>query len=184
LSIGLHSDLGEWACRGTDWVPIYEVVSLQDPDAVAKELRRQLATFHRLMGRDPTHLDSHQHVHRQEPVRSVFVELAENLGVPLRHVTPGIRYCGDFYGQDNEGNSYPEILTIHSLTQILTALGPGWTELSCHPGVDAEEGLNTMYRCERAQEVAVLCDPRLRQSLAQMKIQLQSFSDAGQRRFT
>src|SRR6267378_3443838 len=45
LSVGLHVDLGEWACRGGDWVAVYEVVPLDDPAAVAKEVGRQLAEF-------------------------------------------------------------------------------------------------------------------------------------------
>src|SRR5262245_19549640 len=76
LSVGLHYDLGEWAYRGSGWVPVYEVVALEDAEAVRQEAARQLAAFRRLLGRDPTHLDSHQHVHRREPVRHILVELA------------------------------------------------------------------------------------------------------------
>ena len=38
--------------------------------------------FAALLGRDPTHLDSHQHVHRREPVRSVLLELGCRAGRP------------------------------------------------------------------------------------------------------
>src|SRR5437763_5310511 len=40
LSLGLHADLGEWFVREGEWVPKYEVVSPEDPDAVEPELRR------------------------------------------------------------------------------------------------------------------------------------------------
>ena len=32
LSLGLHVDFGEWACRGGHWVPLYEVVPSNDID--------------------------------------------------------------------------------------------------------------------------------------------------------
>src|SRR5688572_29103796 len=71
LSVGLHVDLGEWRLAAGEWVPIYQVVPLVDADAVRTEIARQLEAFRHLMGHDPSHLDSHQHVHRREPVRSV-----------------------------------------------------------------------------------------------------------------
>src|SRR4051812_27428780 len=58
LGLGLHLDLGEWSWRDGRWVPAYEVVPL-DASAVAEEASRQLAAFRRLVGDDPTHLDSH-----------------------------------------------------------------------------------------------------------------------------
>jgi predicted glycoside hydrolase/deacetylase ChbG (UPF0249 family) len=177
LSIGLHVDLAEWACCGGSWQSLYEVVPLNDKAAVAAEVDRQLSAFRRLVGHDPAHLDSHQHVHRKEPVRSVLAEIAERLGVPLRHVADGIRYCGDFYAQDAEGNSYPEIVTVAGLTKIIAALPSGWTELACHPGDPSGEDLNTMYRRERAEEVNVLCDQRVREALATLDIELRSFAE-------
>src|SRR5262245_54078747 len=41
LSVGLHVDLGEWEYRGGDWRAVYEVVSLEDCEAVASEVRLQ-----------------------------------------------------------------------------------------------------------------------------------------------
>src|SRR5919199_1733575 len=64
LSLGLHVDLGEWAYRDGAWVQLYQVVPEDDRAAVAEELSRQLAAFRALVGRHPTHLDSHQHVHQ------------------------------------------------------------------------------------------------------------------------
>src|SRR5262245_13398039 len=85
LSVGLHLDLGEWVWRDGDWMSVYEVVRADDAEAVAAEVTRQLAAFVRLVGRGPTHLDSHQHLHRHEPIRSVLRRAADELGVPLRH---------------------------------------------------------------------------------------------------
>lgn len=173
LSLGLHVDLGEWAYHDGDWVPVYEVVPLGDITAVGDEVSRQLAIFRCLVGRDPTHIDSHQHVHLREPVRSVLIEIARNLAVPLRHCSPEVRYCGEFYGQTAEGLPLPDVISINGLLEILSALPLELTELICHPGkVDDPE---TMYRSERAQEVKVLCDPRVRAAIEAMGIELRSF---------
>ena len=45
LGVGLHFDLGEWAPRNGTWIPLYDVVPLDDVDAVGAELLRQLASF-------------------------------------------------------------------------------------------------------------------------------------------
>lgn len=177
LSLGIHVDLGEWSFRDGAWAPIYEVVPLDDPAAVRTEVRRQLAAFRALTGRVPTHVDSHQHVHLREPARSILSEIAGELAVPLRGLTPGVGYCGDFYGQTASGQPLPEIITVEKLLDILAALPPGVTELGCHPGEG--DDLATMYRSERAREVAVLCDPRLRAGLRKLGIRLCSFADAG-----
>jgi predicted glycoside hydrolase/deacetylase ChbG (UPF0249 family) len=177
FSLGLHLDLGECTFRNGSLKLLYEVVPLDDAAAVAGELARQLDQFHALAGREPTHIDSHQHVHRWEPVRSVAVEAARRLGIPLRHCSPAVRYCGDFYGQTDEGASIPEAIRLDRLIKILTGLGSGITELVCHPGFG--EDLQTMYRKERAQELAVLCDPRAREALAAAAIELCSFRGIG-----
>src|SRR5437870_11469633 len=65
FSLGLHIDLGEWVYRDENWTPLYQVVPLDDVAAVKEEISRQLAAFRNLAGRDPTHIDSHQHVHLQ-----------------------------------------------------------------------------------------------------------------------
>jgi predicted glycoside hydrolase/deacetylase ChbG (UPF0249 family) len=176
LSLGLHFDLGEWVYRGETWRPVYEVVPAADITTVVDEATRQLTTFRRLVGRDPTHLDSHQHVHRREPVRSVLIGVARRLAIPLRHNNLRIRYCGDFYGQTTEGLSLPGAISVDALIEVLAALPPGVTELACHPGLDNDE-LESTYRSERAEEVKVLCDRRVRAAVVAGGIELKSFEN-------
>src|SRR3954447_18917940 len=99
LDVGLHLDLGEWLLQDGQWVARYEVVPTSDGERVAAEVSRQIQMFRELMGRQPSHIDSHQHVHRSEPVRSVVFAAAAELGVHVRHFGAA-RYCGAFYGQD------------------------------------------------------------------------------------
>jgi predicted glycoside hydrolase/deacetylase ChbG (UPF0249 family) len=179
LSLGLHVDLGEWACRGGTWVAVYEVVASGDRQAVAEEVGRQLDAFGRLVGRPPTHLDSHQHVHREQPARSLLLEAARRLGVPLRDCTPAVRYRGDFYGQTGTGSSLPEAISVDGLIKLLATLAPGITELGCHPGLGQE--INSMYCHERAIEVTTLCHSRVREALAREGIRLWSFREVGVR---
>ncbi len=180
FSLGLHLDLGEWRCTGGDWQAVYSVVPLNDVAAVAAELRRQLQIFRELTGRDPTHLDSHQHVHRGEPVLSAALELAAELAVPLREFSrPAsgcpLRYCGGFYGQAAHGEPWPEGISRAGLIRLLDELPSGTTELSCHPGLD--NALPTMYCRERRVEVQTLCDPEVAIAVRQLGIRLISFSD-------
>ncbi len=174
LGLGLHIDLGEWVFRDEEWVPDYEVVDLTDADAVGNEVSRQLDTFRRLVGRDPTHIDSHQHVHLKEPAKSVFLRWAEKTEIPLRHFIENVRYCGDFYGQTAEGEPLPEMVSIEALIKILENLPEGYTEMACHPGYG--EGLATTYRNERALELRALCDSRIQDQLKILGIKLCSFS--------
>jgi len=175
ISVGLHLDLGEWVCKNYEWVPLYSVVATHDSTAVAGEIWHQFAQFQHLLERPPSHIDSHQHVHREYPVLAIITSLAERLGVPLREQTPGIRYCGDFYGQTGEGETLTDVLSVEGLKKILSSLPEGVTELGCHPGYD--DGLSTAYRSERALETKVLCDPQIRAALISLEIELCSFND-------
>src|SRR5437016_47000 len=94
LDLGLHIDLGEWIYRDEKWEPLYEVVAADDTAAVEAEIMRQLDLFQRLVGRHPSHIDSHQHTHCSEPARTIVGGIARQLHVPLRHFTPGITYWG------------------------------------------------------------------------------------------
>jgi predicted glycoside hydrolase/deacetylase ChbG (UPF0249 family) len=179
LSVGLHIDLGEWTFESGSWTPRYEVADLNDPAALATEARCQLESFRRLVGRDPTHLDSHQHVHRSEPVRSVLIALANQLSRPLRHFADDIQYCGRFYGQTDEGKPLSDAISADGLIAVLDTLPMGLSELACHPAVKVEGA--TTYAKERVQELEALCDPRVRQVLAARGIELRSFRDLAQR---
>jgi len=172
LAVGLHLDLGEWEYVGDEWVEAYRRCDPRSAAAVEEECRAQLGLFRSLVGRDPTHLDSHQHVHLAEPVAGVAGGLAAELGVPLRDRE--VRYEGGFYGQDGRGERYPLTITPDALLAVLAALPPGWTELGCHP---AAGPVPSVYDAERRIELGTLCDPRVRAGLADAGIERRSFRD-------
>lgn len=179
LSLGLHFELPAWRVRGAIWS-----LSRKRDDrlarAVAADLRRQLERFRHLVGSDPTHLDSHQHRHREEPLRSVCLEAAGELNVPLRHFDPAVRFCGYFYGQIDAGLANPDAITPGALVELLEALEPGVTELCCHPGYT--NGLKAWYREERVQEVRTLCDQAVRAAIERLGFELISFRELARQR--
>jgi predicted glycoside hydrolase/deacetylase ChbG (UPF0249 family) len=177
LSVGLHVDLAEWEYRDGEWIARYTVVDSADEDAVRDEVDRQLTRFRDLLGRDPAHLDSHQHVHRERPVAGVLRRVGERLGVPVRHQSDDITYRGDFYGQTGKGEPYPVAITVEALVEVLRTLPAGTTELGCHRGL-ADPQLDNVYRDERPVEVEVLCDPRVRAAVDEAGIRLVSFDEA------
>ena len=174
LSVGLHLDLGEWEYRDGEWRERYQVVP-ETPESVAAELDRQLERLERLIGGPPTHLDSHQHVHLNEPARTALRQAGERLGIPVRWFTPGIAYSGAFFGQDSRGTPLPDTITVDALVEVIEALPAGVTELACHPA--AEHDHDSAYGEERLRELETLCDPRVRAAIDRCGIALRSFAD-------
>jgi predicted glycoside hydrolase/deacetylase ChbG (UPF0249 family) len=174
LGLGLHLDLTEWEEVAGEWRAKYTIVDTDDRRAVTREVDRQLEGFRVLVGADPDHLDSHQHVHRNEPVRSVAVQAAATLAIPLRELGE-IRFCGAFYGQGRHGELFPEAITPGALAKLLSELPPGATELCCHPATRAEAF--TSYSVERPLELEALCDPAVRRAIRECEIELCSFGE-------
>jgi predicted glycoside hydrolase/deacetylase ChbG (UPF0249 family) len=173
LAVGLHLDIAEWVYRDGAWALAYARCEQDSVAAVRSECRSQLEAFRALLGRDPTHIDSHQHAHRSEPVASVARALAEEIGVPLRGGS--IRYEGGFYGQSGKGDPYPDGVALPQLVTLIETLPPGWTEIGCHPGLGVTD--ESSYAYERELEVATLCDPSLPFVLQRQAVQLCSFAD-------
>ena len=147
---------------------------------IDREARAQLAKFRELMGRDPTHLDSHQHVHSWPVAIEPVAALAREIGVPARACTAQhrdtLRMLGvacpdafiiDFYGEANIDSG--------TLAAIVAALPTGTTELMCHPGEDDPELADSSYRRERESELATLCSPDIRTLIEELRIELTGF---------
>jgi chitin disaccharide deacetylase len=124
----------------------------------------QMERFRELVGRDPTHVDSHKHVHESEPVAAVAEAIAAELGVPLRN--RAIRYEGGFYGRD--------AISPQHLEELIRGLPPGWTEIGCHPAAGPVP--SSSYDAERQIELATLRDPGVKNLLNVTSLQLCSFA--------
>ena len=182
LGVGLHIDLWEHVLRDGEWVRTYEHCA-GDAESVRAEIEGQLARFRQLLGREPDHIDTHQHVHHKLPVGDVVRAFAARHGLALRE-HGGLRYVGGFYGQDATGAPYAEGITPQRLVELIDALPDGEaTEVSCHPGqVATDDALGgTMYRVERNTEIATLCDSRVRTRVARGDVRLGTFADFAHR---
>jgi predicted glycoside hydrolase/deacetylase ChbG (UPF0249 family) len=166
LAVGLHVNFTNEAQR---------LVDLEDRRATKEFLNRQFDLFCQRLGRKPTHLDSHQHVHRHPVRRRQFQELAFEHGIPLRDEFP-VTFKGGFYGQWEYGVTDPSKISFEALEGILRReIDEGVYEVSCHPGY-VDPALECVYHAERELELKTLCDPRLKAVLAEEGIGLLSYA--------
>jgi len=153
-----------------------------DPAEVLAEARAQLRRFRELMGRDPTHMDSHHHSHRESSaVLDALCTLAWETGLPVRNNSPavaerlrheGIRTTDHFVEE-----FYDKGATLEEAVRILGGLQPGTTELMCHPAVVDEELRGTSgYAEPRTRELEVLTHREVRQALQAAGITLATFA--------
>ncbi len=167
LAVGLHVNFTNEADR---------LLDLEDRDACRAELRGQYARFCDLMGEKPTHLDSHQHVHRHHMRRRLFEELADEEALPLRD-RPPVVFKGGFYAQWTYGVFEPEKVSFEALERILRhEIAHGLYEMSCHPGY-FDPALTAVYHRDREAELRTLTDPRLRPLLDELGIALLSYRE-------
>lgn len=166
LSVGLH------------WDPAGLQAASPTPgrSEVEADLEGQLERFRELVGRDPTHLDSHWHAHREPPADGAFRELGARLGVPVRG-QGDVAYIGGFYAQWEWKVTELEYVSVEFLCRLLhEEVSGAWTEIGCHPGyVDA--ALDSVYLHEREAEVRTLTDPRVRAEIERLDIRLIGFRD-------
>lgn len=156
---------------------------------IEREFNAQIQAFFAL-GLDPTHIDSHHHVHAHEKIAPIVMRLAKQYGLPVRqtcnnfanlvmeqglHVTE--RFLAHFYG---EGATKEHLL--HMLDE---AIGCDAVEIMCHPAyVDAELLHSSSYNVERVRELAILTDPEIRDAVMKRRFKLTSFREIKQQTHT
>lgn len=185
--VGLHLQLtGGTPCLPPDVVPSLVGpdgrfprkkidVAAVSPDEVRWEWRAQLARF-RETGLSPSHLDTHHHIHKRPDVFPVFLELAQELGVPARALTEEMRLALDAAGVPHADGCltrfYGEEVTGATLLSLVDAAfadlgGEGTVEVMCHPGhADAALAAISTYTDGRERELGVLTGPELAEALA------------------
>jgi hypothetical protein len=154
-----------------------EGLASAQPGELLAEARAQLRRFRDLMGRDPTHFDSHHHAHRLPAVLEVVVALAWETGLPVRSASEEMRaslrregittvdhFVEEFYGDG---------ATTEVLVRLLARLPVGTSELMCHPAVvDDALRAGSRYAEPRAQELAALTHMEARQVVQAAGIRL------------
>jgi predicted glycoside hydrolase/deacetylase ChbG (UPF0249 family) len=135
---------------------------------------RQLERFRALTGSDPTHVDSHHHVHVTR--MSTFAPLVAPLGVPLRG-DGRVHYLGAFYAHPRPGKVDHDRIRPEFLLALLEREATAeFSELGCHPGRVTEE-LSSSYGPEREIEIATLTQPGLRARIGALGLTLSSYHD-------
>ncbi len=195
LGVGLHLNL----THGIPISPPGEVPSLVDgagklvrdsrqvaaaakPEEAALELRAQVAMFVRLMERTPTHLDSHHHVARQAPILECLLDLAEELGIPVRSQDGEVRRAARARALKTPdhffGESGPE--SYWSSERVLAhveALPDGVSEFMTHPGYFDDDLAYSRYGKQREGELLGLTDPAVKEAVATRGIKLCHFGE-------
>jgi predicted glycoside hydrolase/deacetylase ChbG (UPF0249 family) len=195
LGVGLHLNL----THGAPISPPGEVPTLVDeegklirdarqvavaakPEEAALELRAQVAMFVRLMGRTPTHLDSHHHVGRHAPILECLLDLAEELSVPIRSQDAEVRRAArarDLKTPDHFfGESGPEpYWSSERVLAHLLALPAGVSEFMTHPGHFDAELAYSRYGQQREVELRGLTDPAVKEAVTARGIRLCHFGE-------
>jgi predicted glycoside hydrolase/deacetylase ChbG (UPF0249 family) len=154
-----------------------------DPAELSAEIRNQLDLFRDLVGRPPTHLDSHHHSHRHPRVLEALIAVAREHRLPVRASSPAVArrlaeagvpttaaFVERFFGDQAR---------LDVLLDILAGLGPGSTELMCHPArVDDELRSGSSYAEPRARELAVLTSRAARDAVRRDGLRLARFDEA------
>lgn len=148
------------------------------PDEVRDELRAQLRRFEDGVGRPPTHIDGHHHVHRHPGILRAVIEEAGRLGIPVRSTDGEIRkrlalerirtcdvFLDGFYGEND--------VSEERLLEILASVPEGTSELMCHPAREDDE-LSSLsgYVRPRLAELLALTSPAVADAAARLGIEL------------
>lgn len=146
------------------------IADLGDLALARQELERQVDRFTEMTGQEPTHVDSHHHVHLRPELAPLFVELCRERRIPLRGFS-GITYVGNFYGQWEPGQTDLGHISAEYLISLLQGIAPGFSELACHPG-DRDARFDPLYDWQRRFEVEALTDPRVTAAATRETIRL------------
>ena len=149
-------------------------------DELEREVEAQYERFVELVGRKPTHLDSHLYAHQNFPKVGIAVlRLAERHGLPVRDMAT-MKYSrtvfeGNFKVKPNETSVDLKRKFIRLVDELKKA---DCAELMVHPGWEDEWLLtNSSYNVQRKLEYDVLVDPDIIHYLRNEDITLSSFQD-------
>ena len=168
---------------GSFWRPSELLARSIDRREALMEYRAQFARARELVGREPTHIDTHHWVHDHPALSWAVCELARETGAAARTHTPeqrdeyrakGVRTTDHF----SREFQHPGHISIDDLLALVARLEDGVTELMCHPGEPDPELVKTSaYARERPLELAVLTDPRVRRAIERDHITLTTFAE-------
>jgi predicted glycoside hydrolase/deacetylase ChbG (UPF0249 family) len=153
---------------------------------IAVEYDAQIRRFRRLLGRFPSHLDTHHHLHEHPRIFRVLSRLALKYGIPVRQsaaVLPpirrrfekrGLRFT-DFLIEDLDPSKAWDRA---SLAAAVRSLRRGRYELMCHPALcDRRLREISSFNLTRERELRALTSPSIRALLRRRNIRLMTFEE-------
>lgn len=190
LGLGLHLNLtlGRPLTRARSLVDIrggfvrdpHRAAAGADAREVSAEAEAQIARFEKLVGRPPTHIDTHHHVGLYPPVREVVLGVARALRVPVRSQdaaartrarSAGLRTTDHFFGESGPDAYWSAARTLAHLR----ALPRGVSEFMCHPGRFDDDLGYSRYGRQREVELAGLGTAGARAAALALGIELRHF---------
>ncbi len=149
------------------------------------EYRTQYEKARELLGREPTHLDTHHWVHDHPALEWAIGELALETGAAARIHSDeqrerlrarGVR-TPDHFAREFQYEGKVGVTQLLDLLERL-ATRDDVAELMCHPGeTDPAMIKKSGYARERPTELATLTDPRVHAAVRDLGITLATFAD-------
>jgi predicted glycoside hydrolase/deacetylase ChbG (UPF0249 family) len=151
---------------------------------VLAEYRAQYRRARALLGREPTHVDTHHWVQSDPLIGEAFTALAAETGAAARSLDSAqrdrLRAAGVRTPDRFERGFYDQATTAEDLLRILDRLAAeaGVVELMCHPGdADPELERRSSYAGQRQAELASLVDPAARTAARRLGLVLICYAD-------
>lgn len=151
-------------------------------DEIARELECQYQRFIDLFDAEPTHLDSHHHVHMIPQIFPLVAEFAKAKGIAMRidrsaslTVPEGLRssegFASEFYGDAISEALFLEVLDASA------ARGEQSVEVMCHPAFVDNTIMGSAYCYPRLAELDVLTSTSLKYAIAERGYRLGTYRD-------
>lgn len=188
LSIGLHLNLARGAPVWSGFPAGFlengafseARASTLPPEAVEAEAFAQLERLSKLLGRTPTHVDVHKHLHLHPNVLAGLARAALGAGLPVRSINEPMRRdlraqsvtTNDHFIGDAGAEAYWTVERFEAAVSSLPASGV--IELMCHPGY-TPEAVKSGYAAQREVELATFLHPRAREALERARVKPTSF---------
>lgn len=149
-----------------------------DLDELYTEWKAQIEKFIEIMGRKPTHIDSHHHVHSRPWHMEVTMRLAKEYDLPVRlqafdedYDYPHAYLTSGFYDKT-------ATLAYFSDDNEFGLLDHEIAEVMCHPAFIDQRLLDiSSYNTARANEMQILRDPQVKAWVEKNNIELINFGD-------
>jgi predicted glycoside hydrolase/deacetylase ChbG (UPF0249 family) len=162
------------------------IVLIEDlPDADIRVLDCQYNRFVDLFGREPTHIDSHHHVHMIPAIFPIVAEFARRKGVAMRvdrqeavfkEAMPELPPTTDGFSSAFYGEAITETLFLQVLDRSVQQ-GERSLEVMAHPAFIDNMIRKSAYCWPRLDELDVLTSTSLKYAIAERGYRLGTFKD-------